>query len=77
MTTKPYTSKSLPAAVREVRRLRRMYRELDAIANRYRKERDAMARLAAEKPQFFNPLDAMDAKKLRDDILRTIPGADV
>lgn len=74
---KPYTSTSLPAAIREVRRLRHMYRELDAIAIRYRQERNTMARLAAEKPQFFNPLEAMDAKKLRDEIIRTIPGSDV
>lgn len=74
---KPYASKSLPAANREVRRLRRMYLELDAIALGIRQERNVMARLAAKKPQFFNPLEVAAAEKLRDDILRTIPGANI
>ena len=45
---------------------------------RWLDEKDAekllLARLSAKTPQFFNPLDAMAAEKLRDDILSNDQG---
>jgi hypothetical protein len=32
-------------------------------------DRLALAKVAADSPQFFNPVEAMEAKALRDDIL--------
>jgi hypothetical protein len=40
--------------------------------NRLLEERNVLAKLAADTPQFFNPLEAMAAKKLRDDILSNV-----
>jgi hypothetical protein len=36
---------------------------------RLKAERLALAKLAADTPQFFNPLIAMEVKKLRDQLL--------
>ena len=35
-------------------------------------ESQSLAKLAAQPPQFFNPLDAMQAKQIRDRILSTL-----
>lgn len=37
-------------------------------------ERIQLAKLAADTPQFFNPLEVMAAKKLRDELLSRLPG---
>jgi hypothetical protein len=52
-----------------VRRLRRQIAERDELLTRFNRERRLMARLAAETPQFFNPLVVMEAKQIRDRIL--------
>lgn len=71
-----YVAKTLKGAEREVRALRRLVSMLRsdleseyAIIQRQKRERLTLAKLAAETPQFFNPLDVIEAKKLRDDIL--------
>jgi hypothetical protein len=67
--SKPYKAKSLSAAQAAVRRLRRQIAERDELLTRFDRERRLMARLAAETPQFFNPLVAMEAKQIRDRLL--------
>ena len=52
-----------------VRRLRRQIKDRDDLLTRFDRERRLMARLAAETPQFFNPLVVMEAKQIRDRIL--------
>ena len=42
---------------------------LVAEIRRLKAERLALAKLAADEPQFFNPLDAFAAQKIRDDVL--------
>lgn len=77
-TKKLYKAKSLRAAEREVRRLRK-HREDDAeIIRQYRlalqnvcAERRILAKLAAKGPCFDNPLAAMEAETLRDRVLRS------
>jgi len=44
--------------------------ELAKEVSRLEKERNLMAKLASDKPQFFNPLVVMEAKKIRDGILK-------
>ena len=66
---KPYKAKSLVSAQTMVRRLRRQIAERDELLTRFDSERRLMARLAAETPQFFNPLVVMEAKQIRDHIL--------
>lgn len=75
---KPYTSNSLPAAIREVRMLRKLRGQLSELLEQYARERKLLAMLAADVPQFDNPLKAWEAKELRDQILghdwgRTMP----
>lgn len=64
-----YRARSFKGAVHEVRRLRNHVRECHELLERFDKERKMLAKLAAETPQFFNPLDVMEAKKIRDKIL--------
>jgi hypothetical protein len=64
-----YKAKSLTSAQTLVRRLRRQIAERDDLLTRFDRERRLMARLAAETPQFFNPLVVMEAKQIRDRIL--------
>ena len=66
---KPYKAKSLISAQAMVRRLRRQIAERDELLTRFDCERRLMARLAAETPQFFNPLVVMEAKQIMDRIL--------
>jgi hypothetical protein len=66
---KPYKSKSLKSAERMVRNLRRQISQRDALLNVFDRDRRLMAKLAAEAPQFSNPITVMEAKKLRDEIL--------
>lgn len=67
---KPYKARSLKAAENRVNLLQRHLQELDAIARRYKLERDAIAKLAATGPAFFNPLDAAEAEGIRNRVLR-------
>ena len=67
---KPYNSKSLKSAVTAVRQLRKQVAERDELLERFAAERILLAKLACETPQFFNPLDVMYAKNVRDNILK-------
>lgn len=60
---------SLKSAVRAVRRLRKQVAERDALINIFDSDRRLMAKLAADKPQFSNPLEVMEANKIRDLLL--------
>lgn len=73
MTRKPYTAKSLKGAEREVRRLRKQNAEQRVTLCRLYEERKLLARLAADEPQFYNPVDVVLAKSMRDRILGSLP----
>ena len=68
-TTKPYKAKSLKGAQSKVRQLQRQIFERDDLLRRFDNQRRLLAKLASDTPQFFNPLEVMAAKKLRDEIL--------
>jgi hypothetical protein len=65
-----YRAKTLRGAETRVRQLLKTLREYDKICDRLKLERRTLAKLAAEGPCFYNPLDAMAAEILRDKILR-------
>jgi len=67
---KPYKAKSIKSAERYVRNLRRQVSQCHALLNVFDRDRRLMARLAAETPQFSNPITVMEAKKLRDELLK-------
>ena len=69
---KPYKAKSLRAAERNVRSLLKQRAERDELLNIFDRERKMLAKLAADTPQFFNPLDVYEAKKIRDLILKQL-----
>jgi|GEM_PF-4353134 len=69
---KPYKARSLKAAERAVRSLTKQRDELDELLAIFDRERKMLAKLAADTPQFFNPLDVMEAKKIRDLILKQL-----
>lgn len=66
---KPYKAKSLKGAERRVRELMRICDSWRQVAEQFNSERLMLAKLAAKGPTFFNPLDAMAAEKVRDEIL--------
>lgn len=68
--SKPYVAKSLAAAQREVRRLRKLVDRLRKISDAEFDNTKALAMLAADGPAFDNPLHVVAAKKIRDTILR-------
>lgn len=70
MKTKPYKGRSLPAAIRRVREMQRLVDQYIALTGRWFEERKTLAKLAAKGPCFYDPLEAMAAEMLRDDILR-------
>lgn len=70
---KPYKAKSLSGAQARVRQLSKQVAERDELLERWNYERRMLAKLAAETPQFFNPLVAMEAKQIRDTILKNSP----
>ncbi len=72
---KPYTAKSLASAQRVVRQLRKQIKERDELLTRFDIERRLLARLAADTPQFSNPMDLWAAKRIRDRILSPRAGA--
>lgn len=63
---KPYKSRSLPAAERRVRELKRQVHYLNDALGRRMNDCKTLAMLAAEGPCFDNPLHAMAAKAVRD-----------
>lgn len=64
--------KSIDGAVRRIRELEKIVASYGAIVSRLNNERQLLAKLAARGPCFYNPLEAMVAEKLRDDILRRV-----
>ena len=67
-----YKAKSLAGAQRRVRQLETQIESWSAVCDQVIKDRNLMAKLAAETPQFFNPLVVMEAKKTRDLILKQL-----
>lgn len=67
---KPYKAKSLKGAQTRVRQLVKQIVTLHELLNRFALERELMAKLAADSPQFDNPLVVYEAKKIRDRILK-------
>ena len=69
---KSYKAKSLKSAERNVRSLLKQRAERDELLAIFDRERKMLAKLAADTPQFFNPLDVYEAKKIRDLILEQL-----
>ena len=67
---RPYTAHTLSGAQAEVRRCRKLIAHLTGLFEQAHADRIAFAKLAADGPAFFNPLDIFEAKKRRDEILR-------
>lgn len=70
MTMKPYKAKSLKGAEAMVRRLRQQIAQRDDLLDRFDHERKMLAKLSADTPQFYNPMIVMEAKQIRDRILK-------
>jgi len=68
--SKPYTARSLTGATRRVRECNKIIDGYERICCRLTKERNLMARLASDKPEFFNPIVVYEAERIRDEILR-------
>lgn len=64
-----YKARTLSGAQDRVRRLENLNARLMAMLDRWDQERKLLARLAADTPQFDNPLQVAEAKQLRDSIL--------
>lgn len=69
---KKYKAKSMAGAQRRVRELEKQVAAWREVAEKFHEERTLLAKLSAETPQFFNPLDVMEAKKIRDSILKPL-----
>ncbi len=69
MNRKPYKANSLKGAQTYVRCLIKQRSELTALLERYHSDRLMLAKLASKTPQFFNPLEAMAAETLRDQVI--------
>ena len=70
MERKPYKGRSLTGAIRRVRELQKLVDQYRELFDRWYEERKLLAKLAATGPCFYDPLEAMAAEELRDDILR-------
>jgi hypothetical protein len=66
---KPYKAKTLSGAERRVRELQGQVVALNELLDRWKQERVLLAKLAAADPMFLNPLEAMAAETLRDQLL--------
>jgi hypothetical protein len=69
MKSKPYKAKSITGAQAFVRSLLRQRERCEQLLVRYDRDRKLLAKLASKTPLFYNPLEAMAAETLRDDIL--------
>lgn len=67
---KAYRAKTLSGAQAQVRALVNRLASMTKFMEECHADRLLMARLAAEGPSFFNPLEAMAAKQRRDVLLR-------
>lgn len=70
MKTKPYKAKSLSGAQSRVRQLQNQVSIRDVLLTRFSYERKLLAMLSADTPQFHNPLAVMEAKQIRDRVLK-------
>ena len=66
---KLYKAKSLSGAQAEVRKLRKQVANLVAILNQSNHDMLLLANLASDKAEFYNPLQVMEAKNIRNRIL--------
>ena len=73
LNMKTYTAITLSGAQRRVRELLRQVRDRDNLLDQWARERRLLAMLAAETPQFHNPLVVWEAKMMRDMILAQRP----
>lgn len=64
-----YIAKTLSGAQARVRQLQRQIHERDELLKQFDLERVMMAKLAADSPQFYNPIIVAEAKRIRDRIL--------
>lgn len=71
-----YKAKTLAGAQRRVRELEVQLNAWREVTDKIARERTMLAKLAADTPQFFNPLDVMEAKQIRDRILKPLNGPD-
>lgn len=62
--------KSINGAVRMIRVQEKIIQKYEESCSRFKAERNLMAQLASDKPEFSNPLVVWDARKLRDQILQ-------
>jgi len=69
MIMKPYKAKSINGAQSQVRKLRCQLNECNKLLSQYDAECRLMAKLAADTPQFYNPLVVFEAQHVRDRIL--------
>lgn len=67
--------KSIDGAVRRIRELTRSVKDRDDLLKRWSHELKMLAKLASESPQFYNPLDVVEAKRIRDGILNPMQKA--
>ncbi len=79
MTERPYKARSLSGAQAKVRHLQKMLNAestartlVIAERNRFRHERNVLAKLACDRPMFYSPLHVVEAKKLRDQIIEEL-----
>ncbi len=66
---KAYEAKTISGAQNMVRQLRRQIEERNELLKEFDHQRRLLARLAADSPQFYNPLDVAEAKRIRDKLL--------
>ena len=64
-----YKAKTLVGAQSKVRKLVKEVQEMKELLAKMDRERKLMAKLAADTPQFYNPLVVWEAKVVRDFIL--------
>ena len=71
--TMAYNAKTLSGVRARVRQLENLRDELSTLLEQYDRQRRLLAMLAAETPQFHNPLLVHEAKQIRDELL-CLPG---
>lgn len=66
---KPYKARTITGAQARVRQLMKLVDEQATLLLKFSNQKKLLARLAADTPQFYNPLEVMEAKQLRDSLL--------
>lgn len=67
--TKKPGFKTLESALRRIVLLQKHIKTYEEICTRMERQKILLAKLASKEPQFFNPLEAMAAETVRDEIL--------